>query len=93
MGWEILEWLCPCVKSDRSPKGYIAFGQFSMCHLGSPHFCSMLIYNVEFMTKSSKPVSLDHNGPGHYVIYSPVVLKEKKCDERWKEECDGEVLV
>lgn len=45
------------------------------------------------MTKSSKPVSLDHNGAGHNVIHSPIVLKEKKCDERWKEKGNGEVLV
>lgn len=55
----------------------------------------MLIFALQCWVddKSSKPVSLDHNGPSHNVIYSPVVLEEKKCDEGWKEECDGEVLV
>lgn len=48
---------------------------------------------MTLMSKSSKPVSLDHNGAGHNVIHSPVVLKEKKCDECRKKESDGEVLV
>lgn len=67
--------------------------QYMSLELVLSSFSRCLHYNVRLITKSSKPVSFDHNSAGHYVIYSPVVLKEKKCDECWKEECDGEVLV
>lgn len=37
--------------------------------------------------------ALDHNGPRHDVVHSPVVLEEQEGDEDREEEGDGEVLV
>lgn len=45
------------------------------------------------MCGSSGSGTLDHNGAGHHVIDSPVVLEEQERDERREEEGDGEVLV
>lgn len=41
----------------------------------------------------SVPPALDHNGPRHNVVHSPVVLEEEERDEDGKEESDGEVLI
>lgn len=41
----------------------------------------------------SVPPVLDHNGPRHNVVHSPVVLEEEERDEDGKEERDGEVLI
>lgn len=41
----------------------------------------------------SVPSALDHNGPRHNVIHSPVVLEEEEGDEDGEEESNGEVLV
>lgn len=41
----------------------------------------------------SVPPVLDHNGPRHNVVHSPVVLEEEERDEDGEEESDGEVLV
>lgn len=43
--------------------------------------------------KLSPSSALDHYGPGHDVVNSPVVLEEEECDENGKEKSDGEVLV
>lgn len=41
----------------------------------------------------SVPSALDHNGPRHNVIHSPVVLEEEESDEDGEEERNGEVLI
>lgn len=49
--------------------------------------------SLQATSASSDPGTLDNNGPSHHIIYSPVVLEEQKCDERWEKEGDGKVLV
>lgn len=41
----------------------------------------------------SVPPALDHNGPRHNIVHSPVVLEEEEGDEDGEEESDGEVLI
>lgn len=41
----------------------------------------------------SVPSALDHNGPRHNIVHSPVVLEEEESDEDGEEESNGEVLV
>lgn len=45
------------------------------------------------LNRSSGPPTPDHNGSCDNVVHSPVVLEEEQCDEDWKEERNGKVLV
>lgn len=46
-----------------------------------------------FSLRLSVPSALDHNGPRHNIVHSPVVLEEEESDEDGEEERNGEVLV
>lgn len=46
-----------------------------------------------FSPRLSVPSALDHDGPRHNIVHSPVVLEEEESDEDGEEEGDGEVLV
>lgn len=46
-----------------------------------------------FSLRLSVPSALDHNGPRHNIVHSPVVLEEEESDEDGEEESNGEVLI
>ena len=65
---------------------------FFPAHAVLKHFCRVY-QSLLPEERLSAPSALDHNGPRHDVIHSPVVLEEEEGDEDGKEEGDGEVLV
>lgn len=46
-----------------------------------------------YSSASSDSGALDNNSSSYHIIYSPVVLKEQKCDEGWEKEGNWKVLV